>query len=289
MDERDLARRRSFNQRADEYHLGRPPYPPRVFELLRECCGLAAGSQVLELGAGSGLATRELLASGADVVAVEPGGELAGHLAADLGGDRLRIVGTDFEDAALPEGYFDLAVSATAFHWIPRQVALPKLARALRPAGWFAVWWHVFADPQRPTDFRRALDDVYRRYLPAERRDPAFMPGPMRTESWTAELEQGGWFDVVRVEMIRWEHRLTSGGARRLFGTFSNVSELPAEQREGFLDAVGGLIDDQFGGEVVDPYVTAVYLTRSRCATLPSHRPTVLSDSIVDLKARCDW
>jgi protein-L-isoaspartate O-methyltransferase len=56
VDERDLVRRRSFNERADEYRLGRPPYPSRVFDLLRECCGLTAGSQVLEIGAGSGLA-----------------------------------------------------------------------------------------------------------------------------------------------------------------------------------------------------------------------------------------
>jgi SAM-dependent methyltransferase len=220
------------------------------------------GSQVLEIGAGAGLATKELLAMGADVVAVEPGAELAAHLAADLGSDQLRIVSSDFETAVLADDAFDIATSATAFHWVSADVALPKLARVLRPDGWLAVWWNVFMDPHRPTEFRYALDEVRQRYLPAESHQPTWMPGPLRTESWSAELEQGGWFEPVQVELIRWEHQVTSDDARRLFGSFPNVNELPGHERSGFLDSLAAIIDDRFDGVVTDPYVTALYLTR---------------------------
>ncbi|GAA1831084.1 class I SAM-dependent methyltransferase [Luedemannella flava] len=231
-----------------------------MFELLAER-GLTAGARVLEIGSGTGQATGELLARGADVVAVEPGPGMAELLTARLGGDRLRVVCADFEDAQLPDAPFDLATSATAFHWVRPDVALPKLARALRPGGWLAVWWTVFGDPENPTPFRWDLPALYDRYLPHERRDPTFVPGPLRVDSWTDELRQGGWFGPVEVELIRWEHRLTAAGARRLFGSFPNVNGLPAARREAFLDELGALVDER-GGEVADPYVTAVYLTR---------------------------
>jgi hypothetical protein len=88
------------------------------------------------------------------------------------------------------------------------------------------------------------------------------VPGPLKTASWSAELSRGGWFGPVEVELIRWEHQLTGAGARRLFGSFPNVNELPAPERTALLDAIADIIDSRFDGAVTDPYVTALYLAR---------------------------
>ena len=69
-------RRMSFDAAAGLYHRGRRPYPDAVFELLVSRCGLRPGARVLDIGAGTGLATGPLLAAGAHVVAVEPGANL---------------------------------------------------------------------------------------------------------------------------------------------------------------------------------------------------------------------
>jgi SAM-dependent methyltransferase len=260
MSDQRASRRHSFNERAENYHLARPAYPTRVYELLADVCGLTNGTRVVEIGAGTGLATRELVARGATVVAVEPGAELAAYLDQDAGG-ALRVEHNDFETADLADGGFDLAVAATSFHWVRPEVALPKLARILRPGGWLAVWWHVFGDPEHVTPFRVALGELYERRLPHEYRAPTSIPETMDIESRTAELTAGGWFEMVRVEHIRWEHRLTSDGARRLFGSFPNINEMPADEREAFLDAISTLVDES-GGSVADPYVTAAYLAR---------------------------
>jgi len=248
-------RRLSFNARADEYRLARPPYPERVYDLLAQRCGLGPGTRIVEIGAGTGQATGELLARGADVVAVEPGAALAAHLRADLPG--ARVVTADFETADLPEAAFDLAVSATAFHWVRTEVALPKLARVLRPGGWLAVWWTVFTDHGRSSEFRRGLDALYRRFLPHEPLDRP--PGPLGVESWSAELAHGGFFGPVEVELIAWQNQLTRESAQRLFGSFPNVNELAAPDRLALLDAIGSLVDS-LGGTVLDPHITAVYL-----------------------------
>jgi hypothetical protein len=139
---------------------------------------------------------------------------------------------------------------------------VPKIARILGPGGWLAVWWHVLGDPQQQTAFRDDLTDLYTRHLPHERRDPADVPGPLRVDSWSAELRTGGWFGPVDVELIRWTHQLTADGARRLFGSFPNINEQAPQVRAAFLADLTTLIDHRYGGVVADPYVTAVYLTR---------------------------
>lgn len=249
----------SFESRADEYRSARPPYPRELYEILERRCGLGPGTRVLEIGPGTGQATAELLARGAAVVAVEPGVRLAAHLVADLACDALQVVNEPIETAPLPEAAFDIIASATAFHWVRPDVALPRLARALLPGGWLAVWWTAFGDPTRPTPFRSGVLRLYERNFP---REPREQPrGPLNIESWRDELSQGGWFTRPDVEQIRWDHPLTPEAARRLFGSFPNVNELDPVRRAEHLDAIAGLVEDA-GGMVLDPYVTVLYLAR---------------------------
>jgi len=67
---RRSARRLRFDRDPLGYQRARPPYPAEVFEILVREFGLGPGCRVLEIGAGTGQATGELLARGADVVAV---------------------------------------------------------------------------------------------------------------------------------------------------------------------------------------------------------------------------
>ena len=92
--------------------------------------------------------------------------------------------------------------------------------------GDLVIWWNVFRDPLRPTDFKAAMSDLYRRLMPTECAPLDDLPGPMRVESWTETLTEGGWFEVRQVELVRWEHLLTTDGARRLYASFPNVNEL---------------------------------------------------------------
>ena len=118
------------------YDRARPDYPSRVYEILTARCGLRPGAATLEIGPGNGLATRRLLALGADpLVAVEPDERLAAYLSEQLRAEGhvidLRVEA--FEEAELDGSSFDLVVSATAFHWLNQPVALTKVGRVLRP------------------------------------------------------------------------------------------------------------------------------------------------------------
>jgi SAM-dependent methyltransferase len=250
----------SFNTDAVAYRRGRPPYPDAVFSLLRSRCGLQAAARVLEIGAGTGLATGPLLAAGATVVAVEPGERLAAVLDADFGGERLQVCVSDFETADLA-GPFDLAVAATALHWLDPNTSTERIARLVRPGGWLAAWWNDFGDVKRPTQFRDRLDEVYRDLLPAEpgyRSSRSYM---LDTERWRGQLTAGAYFEDVEVEIIAWSQTLTAQTARDLWSTFPNIGELAAAARAEFLGRLGAIIDE-LGGSVEDPRLTAVYTAR---------------------------
>ena len=114
-------------------------------------------SVTFEIGAGTGTATRRLLELGANpLIAVEPDDRLATFLRGTIQDKALTVLTASFEEAALPEASFDLGVSATAFHWLTEELALTKVAKLLRPGGWWATVWNVFGDSHRPDPFHEA-------------------------------------------------------------------------------------------------------------------------------------
>src|SRR4051794_1152307 len=124
-----------FGSDPQRYDDIRPPYPEQVYEPLLAAGALGAGTVALEIGAGSGLATRRLLEAGASpVTVVEPDARfmrLLTALARSFPAE-FRVVTAPFEDAALPHGHYDLVAAATSFHWIDPAVGLAKVADVLK-------------------------------------------------------------------------------------------------------------------------------------------------------------
>ena len=140
------------------YAAGRPGYPAELFELLVARCGLGQGTATLEVGPGAGQATAELLARGASpYIAVEADPGMARYLAEQFG-DAIEIVNAPFEEAEIAPASIDLAVSATAWHWIDQEQGLAKIAAVVKPGGWWAMWWTMYHDPEGPNAFYDALE-----------------------------------------------------------------------------------------------------------------------------------
>jgi SAM-dependent methyltransferase len=267
--EQHRSRRNLFTNDVDAYDDGRPGYPDEVYRLLREVCGLAAGSVVLEIGPGTGQATGALLDNGATVTAVEMGPGLAERLRAKFAGRSLTVVVDAFEHVAFECGSFDIVAAATSFHWVPPEQALSRCAEILRPNGWIALWWNHFGDPARPDPFHEALVPILRRRAP-ELLDPASAgnagadahPYALDTDARTAEIDRTGAFGPVRRETVSWTGRHTAREIRTLFASFSPWLALDPEPREAVLDDLEALAHDLFGGVVERPYLTPVYLAQ---------------------------
>ena len=194
-----------FDRVASTYRHARPGYPAEVYDLLSAHGAIGPGLRVLEIGAGSGQATAELLRRGCVVDAVEPGPALAVDLRARFPEDRLTVLEATAEDADLPESAYDSVLAATSLHWVDTEVALPRLHAALRPGGRLGIWWAVFADPDTRTPFRELVDEIARRHGTGDDSTPS----PLRTEERIAELEAGSLFGDVESHVVRWSHEMT--------------------------------------------------------------------------------
>lgn len=108
-----LAARHSVQIR-QRYDSVRPAYPAWVFEELVERGALRPGAVTFEIGAGTGIATRALLAYGAHPrVAIELDARLAAFLRAGCSTADVRVAA--FEDCPLDPAVCDLGFCATAF------------------------------------------------------------------------------------------------------------------------------------------------------------------------------
>jgi SAM-dependent methyltransferase len=126
---------------ADEYERVRPGYPATL--VARACAGLAPQATVVEIGCGTGKLTRELVAQGLTVEAVEPDADLVAVARRAVPEGSVRFLNATFEDAELPEGAFPAVFAATSFHWVDPKVGWRKVAGLLEPAGVFAQLTHT--------------------------------------------------------------------------------------------------------------------------------------------------
>jgi len=259
-------RRHVFGRDPVAYDHARLRYPPRIYEILTTRCGLRSGAMVFEIGPGTGIATRELLRRGANPIhLIEPDRRLLRYLLNTLGAraDRVRTLMVPFERATLPAGSFDLGVAATSFHWLPERLALRKVARALKPGGWWAAWNNHYGDSHRPSPFHRAIQPLYRELSGGRVVWPYTKASAKRERiQRIRSLEAVGAFDRIRREDVRWNVTLNTARVTALWGTFSEIITLPAPRREWFLSELARTAEEQFANRVTIPILTPIYTAR---------------------------
>jgi ubiquinone/menaquinone biosynthesis C-methylase UbiE len=136
MDEEHQRLARSFGPVAEAYERGRPSFP-------REAAQWLVGDNpatVLEVGAGTGKLTEQLVALGHDVHATDPAEEMLEILSRKLPDTRTTQAAA--EELPVPDRSVDVVVAAQSFHWFDLERALPEIARVLRPGGRLALVWN---------------------------------------------------------------------------------------------------------------------------------------------------
>ncbi|MET0805270.1 MAG: methyltransferase domain-containing protein [Acidimicrobiales bacterium] len=220
-----------FGRGADYYVAARPSYPSAVFDLLADELGLGPETDVLDLAAGTGKLTEDLVARGARVVAVEPVAAMRERLVALLPD----IDARDGTAEALPldDASVDLVTVGQAFHWFDAPTALAEIRRVLRPGGGLAMIWNV---RDETVDWVRELGEI---------KDEVDGGPPYRHHrdaDWEGLVDADGGYDAYTEDWFpNWQDASVEIVVGRTAST-SWISALPDDRREAVLDDVRALL-----------------------------------------------
>ena len=252
---------RVFNEVPELYDRTRPTYPDALFADLAELAGLGRRSRVLEVGCGTGQATRSLAALGCQVTAVEPGDGLAA-----LARRRLAAFGnvsvelSAFEDWDDRGRRFDVLVAASSWHWVDPAAGWPKARGVLAPGGWMALLGHVTVRRPGEAETYAETADLHERFAPG---NPDWGHPPLEdevragSEGWGPGVAgPGGLFGPAAA---RWYPNVVwfdGAGFADHLRTLSIYRKLPADVREPLLDAIAARIRTRLGDRIPRRYLS---------------------------------
>ena len=229
------------------YDQVRPDYPEAAVAAIVSTFGLDRSSRALDLGAGTGIFSRQLAAHVGTITAVEPSSSMRETMLATTTG----ITVLDGRDDAIPlaDGSVDVVVVAQAFHWFNAPRALAEIHRVLVPGGGLALIWN---ERDESIDWMAGLTramrwDVHRPYS--------------SNVDYARVVAAGPFCDVTQHQF---EHRqlLTREQVYRRVLTTSYVSIMDEDEQRSLLADVARVIEPL--GEPIDfPYRTDLYTARA--------------------------
>ncbi|MDP9183614.1 MAG: class I SAM-dependent methyltransferase [Actinomycetota bacterium] len=233
----------AFEELVDDYDAARPHYPQALYDGLP-----LAGSAVLELGAGTGIASVELASRAGSLVVTDLGPRM---LARGLTKHSWPGVVARAEQLPFTSSSFDLVCGAQMWHWTDGPAG-PEVARVLRPGGRIALWWNeVLGDGiwwfDAQQDRIEAGNPHYRRAY--------------REIDYRAQLS--ALFDGPPPAEIGWERTLSLDLYERWLRSKSYIQALP--DVDAFVAASRADLLTAFpDGEIVEPFVTRLFLLEKR-------------------------
>ncbi len=254
----------TFDTAAELYERARPGYPRQLFADLATSTGLrTAGARVLEVGTGTGQATRGLLERGWSVVTLEPGRELAAVARRVLAGrGDVDVVVSPFERwEADDQQPFDLVFAATSWHWLDPHIAYRRAAELLRPGGHLAVVATEHVSPPGGDDFFRQVERVYDEVGMGDGQGGPKPPEAIAAPDMAA-IGGSGFFIQPIVHRYVWSRDYTAEEYLALLSTYSGHIAASPWQRETLFTGIRNLIAARPSATVRKHYLNTLQIAR---------------------------
>jgi len=253
---------RVFNEVPELYDRVRPTYPTELFTDLVAVTGLDEQSSVLEVGCGTGQATRSLAALGGSVTAVELGADMAALARRRLAAfDNVEVETSSFEGWDDRGRCFDLLVAASSWHWVNPSVGWRRAHDVLQPGGWMALLGNVVVRRPGEREVYAETADLHERFVPG---NPDWGHPPLEDDvrttdaGWGLVEDPGGLFGPTIVRwypMVQW---FDGEGFADLLRTTSLHRKLDRDFREPLLDAIAERIRTRMGDRVSRRYLSVL-------------------------------
>ncbi len=257
---------RVFDEVPELYDRVRPTYPDELVADLVAVTGIDARSSVLEVGCGTGQATRSLAALGCSVTAVEVGvGMAAVARQRFTAHPNVEIETSSFEEWDDRGRRFDALVAASAWHWVDPSIGWRRAHDVIHPGGWMALLGHVVVRRPGEPEVYASTADLHEQFCPG---DPDWGHPPLEDEvrssaaGWGPPNDPGELFGptVVRwYPMVQW---FDGSGFADLLRSTSVYRKLASEVREPLLDAIAERIRTRMGDRASRRYLSVIRVGR---------------------------
>lgn len=253
----------SYDAEAESYDLGRPGYPEPLIDECVRLANLGPVSRILEIGCGSGQATRSFASRGFRVTCLEPGSNLARLARQNIAHyPRVEILEVKFEDWSPEPEAFDLVLAAASIHHVANGVRYIKSAKALKPGGHIAILGnHPGADEP---EFRRELDRLYSKWWgPELSRMYAKWTLENRIGATQRQIEDSGKFGPVTIIQHPWTVEFDVPRYLALLDSDSGRLNHSPEAHEGMKNETAEVIS-RLGGKATRGYVAVLALAKKK-------------------------
>ena len=253
---------RVFNEDPTLYDRVRPGYPDKLFDDLEAIVGLDEQSSVLEVGCGTGQATRSLATLGCSVIGVEAGDGMAALARQRLDGfPKVEIETSTFEEWDDRGRRFHLLLAAASWHWIDPAIGWRRAHDVLRPGGWMALIGNIVVRRPGDREVYAETAELHERFAPSNPgwRDPPFEEEVRETNEGWGQVEDPG--ELFGPTVVRWypsEQSFDGNGFADHLRSTSLYRSLDREVREPLLDAIAGHIRTKMGNRVRRRYLSVL-------------------------------
>ncbi len=244
-----------FSAAASTYARIRPTYARPAIGAIKELA--PRGGRVLDVAAGTGILTGQLLRAGLELWAVEPLPAMAAQLRLSLPAVPVALGLAE----ALPvvDASVDVMTVGQGFHWFDAGAALAEAARVLRPDGVLALVWNA---RDESTDW---VDELTRL---VEYRTGGRPYVDHRERPWAEVVESSGRFEPLVERRYPNPVPTTVEGVMDRLRSTSFVAALDEGPREDLLDEAADLLDShpELTGTFAYPHETVLHTCRVRPA-----------------------
>jgi len=223
-----MDKRFTFNEDVKNYEKWRPTYCKELFDDIIQYSKLNQNKKAVEVGIGTGQATKSFLMTGCDVTAIELGKNLA-----EFSKEKFKeyknfsVHNTSFEDYECNDNSIDILYSATAFHWIPEDIGYPKALNLLKNDGTLALFWNK---PSREDDLlHQKFQSLYQKYTSFN--NESIESATARYNRISKTIQSYGFRDV-EIKLYHQTRVFDSSGYISLLETYSDHRMLEASTKK---------------------------------------------------------
>lgn len=247
---------------AELYDRVRPTYPDELFGDLVAITGMKERSAVLEVGCGTGQATRSLAALGSSVTAIEPGPRMAALARQRMAAfPNVEIETSSFEQWNDGGRRYDVLVAAASWHWVDPSIGWRRAREVLRPGGWMALLGNVVVRRPGEPEVYAETADLHEHFCPG---NPDWDHPPLEdevratNEGWGPPNDSGGLFGPTVVRWYPTVQWFDGKGFADLLRSTSLYRRLNDKVREPLLDAIAKRIRERMDDRAPRRYLSVL-------------------------------